>query len=107
MKNRAVEIFTSIPKTHNCAQSVAAGCERADLTAELQAAGGGRAPEGRCGALFAALLLTPAEKHAEIIAEFTACAGAETCREIKTVHHFPCAKCVELGAELVEKYAQE
>jgi hypothetical protein len=30
-------------------------------------------------------------------------AGALTCREIKGTTHFPCVKCVELGARLLDE----
>ena len=55
--NRAVEIFSEIPRKCNCAQAVAAGLERDDLLPELAACGGGKAPGGRCGALHAAMLI--------------------------------------------------
>lgn len=102
--HKAEEIFTRIPKTHNCAQSVAAGCDAEERVSELAACGGGRAPEGRCGALHAALLLVPAEKREPLEAEFAARAGAVTCHALKQVVHFPCSACVRLAAELAEKY---
>ena len=102
---KAVELFTAVPKLHNCAQAVAAGAGDEILCEAMKVCGGGKAPLGRCGALHAALELTPAECHAQLIAEFTAAAGAEGCRDIKNaVPPFPCDECVRLGAELVEKY---
>ncbi|MCL1919514.1 MAG: hypothetical protein FWG50_00320 [Kiritimatiellaeota bacterium] len=98
--NRAVEIYSRIPKTHNCAQAVAAGCGREDLLEPLKANGGGRSPEGRCGALHVALLLSPAERHAAIKATFREQAGSEFCKEIRSMGKTPCARCVEIGAEL-------
>ena len=103
--NNAVDLFTAVPKLHNCAQAVAEGCGRGDLTCAMKVCGGGKAPLGRCGALHAALELTPKECHKELIAEFTASAKAEDCASIKAQEHpLPCAECVRLGAELVEKY---
>lgn len=103
--SKAVELFTAVPKMHNCAQAVAAGAGDETLSAELQSCGGGRAPGGRCGALHAALLLTPEDSHAELINRFCAAAGAETCREIKAGNPpYPCAECVRTGAELVEMF---
>ena len=81
--NKAFELFTAIPKLHNCAQAVAAGAGNNKLAQDMSSCGGGKAPLGRCGALHAALELTPAECHAQVISEFVALAGAETCREIK------------------------
>ncbi|MDD3886639.1 MAG: hypothetical protein PHI35_07200 [Victivallaceae bacterium] len=100
--NRAVEVFSELPKTCNCAQAVAVGLGHEELKAELAMCGGGRAPEGRCGALHAALRLTPAEEHESIKAEFRRTAGSEFCRELKGVYQYPCVKCVELAAKLAE-----
>lgn len=102
-KAKAVEIFSAIPRMHNCAQAVAAGFDRDDLLSELAVCGGGRAPEGNCGALHAALQLIPAEHRDSAKAEFTKTAGAARCMEIKA-NGFPCKDCVALAAELVEKY---
>ena len=102
-KEKALGFFTAVPKLHNCAQAVACGADREDLKEELAKCGGGKAPEGLCGALYAALLLAPKDKHDDIKREFAAKAGFLTCREIKTVSKFPCADCVALASELLEK----
>ena len=104
MSNKAVELFTAVPKLHNCAQAVAAGSGREDLVTEMAANGGGRAPEGYCGALFAALQLVKPENREALKSDFMTDAGALTCREIKTGTLFPCKDCVRVAAELVEKY---
>ena len=70
---------------------------------ELSKCGGGRAPGGRCGALHAALRITPEDKHEDIIQGFVAETGSELCKEIKTVCKTPCTKCVEVAAELAEE----
>lgn len=102
---KAVELFTAVPKLHNCAQAVAAGAGDEALAEAMKLCGGGKAPLGRCGALHAALELCDVSCHAEIIREFTAVAGAETCLEIKTgMQSFSCVECVRAGAELVKKY---
>ena len=98
--NNAVEIFTRIPKTHNCAQAVAAGCGRDDLVESLKVCGGGKAPEGYCGALYAALLLSPKELHPALKETFRNKVGSEFCREIRAAGKTPCVKCVEIAAEL-------
>ena len=59
---KAVELFTAVPKLHNCAQAVAAGAGDEALAESMKVCGGGKAPLGRCGALHAALELTPAER---------------------------------------------
>lgn len=104
MSNKAFQLFTAVPKQHNCAQAVAAGSGRDDLAAELSASGGGRAPEGLCGALYAALLLAAPEHREVLKQDFAAAAGALTCREIKSTAKYPCAECVRTAADLVEKY---
>ena len=103
--NNAYELFTATPRKHNCAQAVAAGFGNELLAAEMQSCGGGNAPNGFCGALYAALRLTDATHHAEIIAEFTQAAHAAECRNIKSADQpYPCSECVRKAAELVEKY---
>ena len=77
--NLAVEIFTRVPKTHNCAQAVAAGCGLEGLIEELKPMGGGRVPEGRCGAFQAVFAATPEARHAELRRRF----AKKFCRELK------------------------
>lgn len=102
---KAVEYFTAVPKKHNCAQAVAAGAGNDELAEELKCCGGGNAPGGRCGALHAALLLTPEKSHPEIISEFVRAAGSELCREIKNREvPYPCVECVRTGAGLADKF---
>ncbi len=98
---RAASVFHQPPLRANCAQSVALLAGREDLVADLAACGGGRAPGGLCGALHAALLLTPAEKRDEVIETFRQEAGATTCRELKGVVKTPCQKCVAIGDAIV------
>lgn len=100
--NKAVEIFTAIPKRVNCAQAVAEGLGAMALSPALSACGGGRAEGGRCGALHAALLLVPVDKKEELAAAFRSETGSERCREIK-LSGFPCVKCVEIAARLAEQ----
>ena len=102
MSNSALELFSRTPRTVNCAQAVASGCGKPELAAELSSCGGGRAPEGRCGALHAALLLVPQMRRSALREAFVAALGSEFCRELKTVHHVPCERCVELAARLAE-----
>ena len=99
--NNAVEIFTRTPKTHNCAQAVAAGCGRDDLVESLKGCGGGKAPEGCCGALYAALLLSSKNRHPSVKEIFKNKAGSEFCKEIRAAGKTPCVKCVEIAAGLV------
>ena len=102
--NNALDIFNAVPKTHNCAQSVAAGLGRNDLVDALKSCGGGRAPEGICGALHAAMLLVPEDRREALRAEFVSKLHSTQCRELKQVHQIPCTACVNFAAALVEKY---
>lgn len=104
MSNKAHQLFTAVPRQHNCAQAVAAGTGREELVSELSAYGGGRAPEGLCGALYSALQITDPAHHESLKQEFAAAAGALTCREIKSGSKYPCSECVRTAADLVEKY---
>jgi len=103
--NKAAEIFSNKAVNHfNCAQATAAGCGREDLVPELASCGGGKAPEGYCGALYAALQLLPESARGAAKQEFQAAAGSLLCREIKVTAAISCAGCVETAAGIVEKY---
>jgi len=98
-------------KRGNCAMSVAYGFARTSGKSEedsLQAAeqfrscGGGRAPEGTCGALHAAKTLCP-DKALEIEKIFKDGAkGCTRCREIRPQAIIPCNRCVELAGEALD-----
>ena len=103
--NKALEIFSEVPRRYNCAQSVAAGLGRGDLLPALAVCGGGKAPGGRCGALHAAMLIAGEGKADELRAKFAAAAGSEYCRVLKQELEVPCAKCVETAAALAEESA--
>ncbi len=100
--NKASEVFSEVPRRYNCAQSVAAGLNRDDLVPALAACGGGKAPEGRCGALHAAMLIAGEGKAERVRAGFVAATGSEFCRVLKQELKVPCAKCVETAAALAE-----
>ena len=92
------------PEHYNCAQSVLVhfGAD-AETVAEFKAFGGGRAPEGLCGALHAARhLLNDEKRFAELRSEFAArTGGAVTCRELKGGARVPCTVCIDLAAGLL------
>ncbi len=101
--NKALELFSAIPRQHNCAQSVACGCGRSDLQEELRSCGGGMAPGGLCGAIYAAGQMIP-EHKAEMERDFIAKLGSGQCAVLKKELHVPCTACVALAAELAEQY---
>lgn len=92
---------------HNCAQAIAYQFKNLyddeQIVEKLAAFGGGRAPQGLCGALYAAQLACPAHKT-EVEEAFYKAAGASTCREIKQMVHTPCLRCLEIAEMIVEKY---
>jgi hypothetical protein len=97
----------------NCAQAILHGFrDILDIPMarieQAAAHGGGRAPEGLCGALHSALELTsdPGRKQA-IRAEFERQAGALTCREVRALRQLSCRDCVRLAAELTSEHAAD
>ena len=104
MKNKCVEKFSEIPRRYNCAQAIAAGFDRDDLVPELRSAGGGNAPDNRCGALHAAMLIAGEGGAGSIRDGFCAALGAESCSMLKRELHVSCVECVECAAGLLEKY---
>lgn len=102
MTKKAVELFTATPKLHNCAQAVAAGAGREDLVDRYAAMGGGKAPEGMCGALYAALQLIPESRREIARQKFVFFAGSDSCVTLKMRNRTSCIRCVEKAAELVE-----
>jgi hypothetical protein len=93
----------------NCAQSVLRAFQDElsipeERIAAFKAFGGGRAEEGLCGALYAALELAQgAERKASLRRRFSEKAGAVACKALKGELKFPCADCVELAAKLLEE----
>lgn len=107
-RKKAEEYFHQAPKNYNCAQSVLKafqeemGIEEA-MIEDFMKMGGGRAPQGTCGALYAANILLEMKGIAPVDEQFAQVAGASTCKEIKGGSKFPCQECVRLAGELVEK----
>jgi hypothetical protein len=94
----------------NCAQSIIGAFrykfdEKKDLVDLFKRYGNGRAPNGFCGAYYAALYILE-KKHPEKSKEFKdffiVQLGFETCRELKE-NKISCIKCVEISAEFLEK----
>ena len=95
----------------NCAMSVAYGYARATGKPESEAVasaemfrafGGGKAPDGLCGALYAAKMMQP--DHADAVEEFfkRGAQGFTKCREIRPAAVIPCNRCVELAGEALD-----
>ena len=91
----------------NCAQSVLRAFQphpkiTDDDILHARHHGGGRAEEGLCGALYAALRLTDdAVACQRIRGEFVTKAGSDKCREIRRAARIPCVECVQLAASML------
>ncbi len=108
---RAADYFHGQDK-YNCCQAIRRFFQRRfDVSEEVlqegKAHGGGRAPEGVCGALYAAeeLLKASGELKAELRAAFLKRVGAITCREIKGEQKTSCQECVNVASELLQEFA--
>jgi hypothetical protein len=105
MKETALSVFRQPPDRLNCAQSVVhAWCEvtgdTAITVADFKPFGSGKAPEGLCGAVYAACQLAP-DRAETLKAAFAAQLGSLYCREIREAKVHPCATCVAQAAELL------
>lgn len=91
----------------NCAQSVLRAFQEQrgiseDQIEEARWDGGGRAKNGMCGALYAALTLTDVPSVRERLqTAFVERAGAATCRDIRRAARTPCIECVRLATSLL------
>ena len=97
MKELALKVFRQPPDRLNCAQSVLYAWrevfgETTITVADLKPFGAGRAPDGLCGAVYAACRLAP-DRAEE---------GSLHCKEIRAAKKHPCADCVAEAAELLE-----
>jgi len=105
MKEHALKVFRQPPDRLNCAQSVlhawrAVVGDTALTVTDLKPFGAGRAPEGLCGAVYAACLLAP-DRADELKSAFAARVGSLYCKEIRAAKEHPCAECVAEAAELL------
>ena len=96
------------PERFNCAQSVYRSLEKLreieeEKSEELATAGSGRAPDGMCGALYAAKQMLPAEQKAELRSWFEQNGGSVRCREIRQARKLSCRDCVAAAADYVER----
>ena len=105
MKELALKMFRQPPDRLNCAQSVLHAWREVfgDTTITipgLKPVGAGRAPEGLCGAIYAACLLAP-DRAEGLKAAFAARVGSLYCKEIRAARKHCCADCVAEAAELL------
>lgn len=92
----------------NCAQALLKAFQEEFNVPEedIQAAaklGGGKAPHGECGALYAARLLIKDHKLIHTIAhDFETLAGSTKCRSIRKQNKLSCGRCVAVIAQIME-----
>ena len=95
----------------NCAQSIVGAyrekfsAPQDDMLDQFARYGGGRAPGGECGSLYAAMILLDKSHPARL----KACeevlrhhAGSTKCKEIRALGRLSCVGCVEKVAEYLE-----
>jgi hypothetical protein len=92
-------------ENYNCAQAVLKFMDEQvsispELLSEFKQFGGGRAPDGVCGALYAAShILKDGKITGELAELFELKAGSKRCQEIKAAGRLSCAGCVDLAAD--------
>ncbi len=96
-------------KRHNCAEAVveALGTEfplAPALKMQFRSCGGGRAPEGVCGALYGMteiLKVHAPQRLEQAKKDFQDKCGDVRCHEIRKLGKMPCTGCVETAVEAV------
>ena len=105
MREHALKVFRQPPERFNCAQAVLHAWREVSgdtsiALADLKPFGGGRAPDGLCGALHAACMVAPGRAEA-LKRNFAAQLGSRYCRELRAAKVHPCETCVAYAAELL------
>ena len=96
---KALENFRNTQgHNYNCAQAIAAAFEVDP--ALFEGHGRGHAPEGWCGAAYAAAELSGNPEAVK--SAFMEAAGSVACREIRRSRTMSCTACVETSARLVQ-----
>jgi hypothetical protein len=105
MKKIAAEYYSQ--RKGNCAQAVAAAWSQFNnsdgtMPSEFSSFGHGKAPEGLCGALYAACVIAGSHKENDIKNAFAEKSGGNTtCRDIRSTRVLTCPECVLHAAELL------
>jgi hypothetical protein len=107
-RKRADKYFHAPPENLNCAQAILKAFSTefnisAQEIANYQIHGGGRAPGGICGALFAVQQLLGETKAEELATEFQQEFGTLDCLELKQLN-IPCADFVAFADRQVEHW---
>ena len=90
------------PIGYNCAQKVAFahGATQPEIEG-LSKMGGGRAPDGLCGALYSALQFSREDARQGVQDAFQDKLGAIHCRELKA-KGVPCSQCIATAIDILE-----
>ncbi|OHE71571.1 MAG: hypothetical protein A2007_05475 [Verrucomicrobia bacterium GWC2_42_7] len=100
----AAELYHKPPERYNCAQCILKAFNQSpEKIAEFKAYGGGRAPGGLCGALFAAKSLKDPIAQQHIEDRFIKEVGSALCKEIRSKNLTPCTQCVRIAANIVKE----
>lgn len=110
-KKKALEFFHDQANNWNCAQCILKAYQSRirlndeEIERDYRCKGGGKAPEGLCGALYASrvLLGEDTKEAAELTEAFRKELGAVTCLGLKKEMHVPCARSVSTAETLLEK----
>lgn len=104
--DRAIRVFRQPPLRLNCAQAVAYAWASNEVAAEIErddlmGHGGGGAPAGDCGALFAACQIAARRggDPERVRTRFVDRHGSAACHELRA-NRVPCADCVRTAADL-------
>jgi hypothetical protein len=108
-KIKATDTFHHPQHRHNCAQAIANKWHSylglpPSIVDDMKAFGGGRSPEGMCGALYAGLELLPlADSKKQMLDEFKNITGQTKCRDLKCDKKVSCQQCVDIADQIIEK----
>jgi hypothetical protein len=95
---------------YNCAQAILKAYQEIfdvseEKIIEFKAFGGGRADQGICGALFAAMELFKDDQQKRQLAKqkFAVRVNSTKCKDIRQTGQVSCRECVKIAAQIVEE----
>ncbi len=106
---KAKTYFHLAPHNWNCAQAIHksqqahTGLSDEEIELHFRPMGGGRAPEGVCGALYAIQTLVDEDRQQALSEEFRHRTGGTTCRELKGRCGRSCLELVGIAEEILEQ----
>ncbi len=113
MKIKEAEYLFHGEDHYNCAQALFKAFQKEFAVAEdkiigAKSKGGGRAEEGLCGALYAAVsMVSEPSFDNDIKEQFQLNGGSIYCRELKMHKRLSCKECVKLAASCVQSQLTE